>query len=220
LTLALHSRLGQYEILAPLGAGGMGEVYRAVDHALGREVAIKTLPQEFAADSERLARDAPSGRGGTWTEDGNIIFAPRNVPGTGLSRVPAAGGTPQPVTTPDVSKGERSHRWPEVLPGGRAVLFTIEPSPADLLDARVAVLPLDGGPVRVLLENATAARYVSAGTRTGWLVAVRGGGLVAASFDAERLELAGQPVPVGELPATNWGSGAAQYAVSRTTGGA
>jgi serine/threonine protein kinase len=50
------ARLGSYEILAPLGAGGMGEVYRARDTKLGREVAIKSLPQAFLADSERLAR--------------------------------------------------------------------------------------------------------------------------------------------------------------------
>jgi Tol biopolymer transport system component len=50
------TRLGPYEILAPLGAGGMGEVYRARDSRLGREVAIKSLPQEFAQDAERLAR--------------------------------------------------------------------------------------------------------------------------------------------------------------------
>ncbi len=50
------SRLGPYEILAPLGAGGMGEVYRAKDTKLGRDVAIKILPEAFAADPERLAR--------------------------------------------------------------------------------------------------------------------------------------------------------------------
>jgi len=48
-------RLGPYEILAPLGAGGMGEVYRARDTRLGREIALKLLPEAFARDAERLA---------------------------------------------------------------------------------------------------------------------------------------------------------------------
>jgi eukaryotic-like serine/threonine-protein kinase len=56
MTLAPGTRLGPYEIVAPLGAGGMGEVYRARDSRLGRDVAIKVLPQAFAADPERLAR--------------------------------------------------------------------------------------------------------------------------------------------------------------------
>ena len=56
MTLAAGTRLGPYEISAPLGAGGMGEVYRATDTKLGRDVAIKVLPEAFAADPERMAR--------------------------------------------------------------------------------------------------------------------------------------------------------------------
>ena len=56
MTLTPGTRLGPYEITAPLGAGGMGEVYRATDTNLKRQVAIKVLPASVAADPERLAR--------------------------------------------------------------------------------------------------------------------------------------------------------------------
>ena len=56
MRLAPGSRLGPYEVVAQIGAGGMGEVYRARDTKLGRDVAIKILPESFAHDTERLAR--------------------------------------------------------------------------------------------------------------------------------------------------------------------
>src|SRR5216117_1528768 len=56
MPLLAGSRLGTYEIVSPLGAGGMGEVYRARDSKLKRDVAIKVLPQSLAADPDRLAR--------------------------------------------------------------------------------------------------------------------------------------------------------------------
>src|SRR5438132_3629522 len=56
MTISAGTRLGPYEILAPLGAGGMGEVYRARDPKLDRDVAIKVLPQAVAADPDTLAR--------------------------------------------------------------------------------------------------------------------------------------------------------------------
>ena len=56
MALSAGDRLGSYEILGRLGAGGMGEVYRATDAKLGRDVAIKVLPAEVAQDPERLER--------------------------------------------------------------------------------------------------------------------------------------------------------------------
>src|SRR5262245_38227594 len=56
MSVAIGTKLGAYEITALIGTGGMGEVYRARDTKLGREVAVKTLPDSFARDAERVAR--------------------------------------------------------------------------------------------------------------------------------------------------------------------
>ncbi|HTD53089.1 MAG TPA: protein kinase, partial [Thermoanaerobaculia bacterium] len=73
MTLAAGTRLGPYEILSPLGAGGMGEVYRARDTRLGREVAVKVLPAEFSADAERLRRFEQESRAAGALNHPNIL---------------------------------------------------------------------------------------------------------------------------------------------------
>src|SRR5271169_1798074 len=73
MTLAAGTRLGPYEILAPLGAGGMGEVYRARDTRLGRDVAVKVLPEEMAGSPEALARFGSEARAVAALSHPNIL---------------------------------------------------------------------------------------------------------------------------------------------------
>src|SRR5919201_1984105 len=73
MSVIAGTRLGPYEILAPLGAGGMGEVYRARDARLGREVAIKVLPAAFSQDAERLRRFEQEARAAGMLNHPNIL---------------------------------------------------------------------------------------------------------------------------------------------------
>src|SRR5262245_32378033 len=71
--LSSGQRLGGFEVLGPLGSGGMGEVYRARDTRLGREVALKVLPESLAADKDRLARFEQEARAASALNHPNIV---------------------------------------------------------------------------------------------------------------------------------------------------
>jgi serine/threonine-protein kinase len=141
-------------------------------------------------------------RGATWGEDATIIFA-TNAPDTGLQRVSAAGGQPTVLTTPNRERGEGDHLWPEFLPGGQAVLFTITPANGSIENAQVAVLDLLTGTSKVLIRGGSHAHYVP----TGHLVYGVAGTLRAVAFDLGRLEVAGTPIPVLDGVATIQQSG-------------
>ena len=145
-------------------------------------------------------------RGATWGPDNTIVFASDAAPG--LMQVGASGGEPQTLTTPQ-DENER-HWWPEFLPDGNAVLFTIFPNVADgsLADTQVAVLSLDTGEYRFLIDG-TDATYAS----SGHLVFGREDWLWAAPFDLDSLELTGEPSPMVEDVQVNEG-GWAQYALA------
>ena len=108
-------------------------------------------------------------------------------PATGLQRVSAAGGEPTLLTKPDRERGEADHWWPELLPGGKAVLFTIFPANGTLENAQIALLDLQTGTWRVLIRGGSHAHYAS----TGHIVYGAMGTLRAVAFDLGRLEVDG-----------------------------
>ena len=131
--------------------------------------------------------EAPQPRGAAWADDDTIVFTPTVF--TGLARVAASGGSPAPLTT--LTPTEAAHRWPIVLPGGRAVLFDAMPLQFDEQKTTVDVVRLDTGARRTLLRNGIYPHYLD-----GQLLYGSGGRLVAAPFDPARLELTGAAVPI------------------------
>ena len=141
--------------------------------------------------------------GATWAPDDTIIFATSD-PATGLQRVSAAGGAVSGLTQPAPARGELDHLWPEMLPGGRAVLMTITATTGGLAAAQVAVLDLVTGTHSVLVRGGSHAHYVT----SGHLVYTAEGTLRAVPFDLTRLETRGTPVTVlPRLVTTPRGSG-------------
>jgi serine/threonine-protein kinase len=104
--------------------------------------------------------DAPNGRGGAWAEDGTIVLSPSPAR-TSLFRVSSDGGKPEPVTS--LVEGEATHRWPQVLPGGVAVLYTSSGSPGDFSDANLVAQPLPSGVPKIVQRGAYYGRYVPSG---------------------------------------------------------
>ncbi len=151
---------------------------------------------------------APAGRGGSWGADGAIIAALTNT--GGLSRIPAAGGPPTPVT--ELQPGEATHRWPHVLPGGKAVVFTVSATINAYDAATIDVVSLADHRRKTLVRGGTFGLYLP----SGHLVYVNGGTLFAVPFDVKRVEVHGTPAPVLEHVRYRASDGSAQVAFSLT----
>ncbi len=152
--------------------------------------------------------DAPSFRGAIWSEDGWIYFvANQYVP---ITRVFAAGGAPTAVTRIRTAEGEQQHRWPELLPGGRVLLYAVGFG-GDWDDATIVAERLDSGERKVLVKGGTFPRYLP----SGHLVYARAGALYAVTFDVRSLEVSGSPVEVARDVYVDE-SGYAAMDVSRT----
>jgi serine/threonine-protein kinase len=145
--------------------------------------------------------------GATWGPDETIVFAKSD--GTGLWTVPSAGGTPKALTILQKQKEEVSHRWPEFLPSGKAVLFTIVSGQhADGL--QIGVVNLETLEQKILVPYGSSPRF----SATGHVVFAVEGALHAVPFDLARLETLGDSVAVLEGVLSKV-SGAADFSLSR-----
>jgi eukaryotic-like serine/threonine-protein kinase len=152
--------------------------------------------------------DADIGFGGSWGVDDTIVFAPTT--GSSLWRVSAEGGAPTRITTLDTQRGEFSHRWPHVLPDGKAVLFTVG-TLGSWDDAEIVAQSLADGSRQTLLKGGTYPQYLA----TGHLVYARGGAMLAVPFDANTRATSGSPTVILDSVQESF-DGAAQVSVSRS----
>jgi len=136
--------------------------------------------------------DASGSSAGSWGSDDTIVFSASLESGQGLYRVSASGGEPEILATPDFDKGETGYHAPQILPGGKAVLFFIALLPSN--SNQVAALSLDTGEKKIIIEDGRQATYVN----TGHLIYAQTatGNLMAVSFDLTTLEVTSGPVTV------------------------
>jgi hypothetical protein len=147
-------------------------------------------------------------RGGAWGEDGTIIFAKQFT--SPLYRVSAAGGGSVEVTHLDAARTEITHRWPQILPGGKTVLFTASSDNNFFGRANVEAAPLSTGVPKIIVENAYFGRYFPG----GYLAYVSQGTVFVAPFDAAKLKTTGTAIPVLQGVESDISNGSAQFSVA------
>jgi serine/threonine-protein kinase len=170
--------------------------------AFAADGSLKKIPAQGGAPIKLCA--ATDLRGGSWGDDGNIVFTPDNR--SPLYRVPDSGGNPQRLT--ELQSGEISHRSPQVLPGSRSVLFSANSSPANFEDSNIQWLDLPSGRITKLHQGGFGARYLP-----GYLLWAHEGALFGAAFDSGRLRMQ-TPVPLVEKLADDPGSGLGNFEIS------
>jgi Tol biopolymer transport system component len=155
---------------------------------------------EVAGGPPEVICNANLGRGGTWNREGTIVFSGMDRT---VYRVPAAGGQPARLTALDAARNENAHYWPEFLPDGKHFVYLVRGGQGKNAIYVGSVDDKPGTGQRIELMKGTAnAKYVApldGGLwRPGWLLFLRGTTLVAQRFDASKLALEGEAVPVAE----------------------
>src|SRR5215470_14918705 len=176
------------------GTDGAGFPFWSPDsQSIGFFASGKLKKVEASGSPPLTLADAPLPRGGSWNQDGVILFAPNvNAP---LHRVSSTGGTSIPVTSLDASKNETTHRWPHFLPDGRHFLYVAgtPATPKEMSKNVIRVGLLGSSESKVLLQSHADAVYVS-----GHILFLRLNTLMAQPFDAKSLEFTGDAFPIAD----------------------
>jgi serine/threonine-protein kinase len=152
---------------------------------------------------------AGGARGGSWGDDGSIVFTPN--PWAGVSRLAPGSAQAEVLTTPSTDRGETSHRWPQVLPGSASVLFGIHALSGRQDEGQIEVVSVATRARHPVLKGSTFARYVP----TGHLVYATGDALYAAPFDLAGLRVTGpSALVVDGVQQSRAGTGVAQFGFS------
>ncbi len=168
-----------------------------------KKIAVRGGPPLTLADTS-----VPTG---VWTADDTIVFTRGGGASWELFRVPAAGGSAARLTKPDADQKEVRHAWPEELPGGRHLLFSVTTGAPSFDQSHIAVLSLDTGKYRTVVEQGHQAHYLA----SGHIVYALAGNLMAVPFDAQRLQVTGPPVPIVEGVRGRTSTGEVSVGVSR-----
>ena len=209
-------RLDQLKATELAGTEGAYEPFFSPDGqwvAFFAGVKLKKISVEGGSAIALVDAAGGSGLGGSWGEDGNIIVTLNTV--GALARIPSSGGMPAPVT--ELTQGEVTHRWPQILPGGKAVLFTAHTAAVGGFDgANIEVMSLGDHRRKTLQRGGTFGRYLPTSNGAGHLVYINYGTLFAVPFDLETLAVRGTPAPVLDQVAYTSGNGSAQFDFSWT----
>jgi len=199
--------LDQIEPVPIPGTRGASQPFFSPDGQwLGFLVQNKLQKVALAGGPPLTICNVDSGLGGaTWGAGDVIVFAMN----AGLRQVPGAGGEPTALTKRDSARGDVNHAWPEFLPDGKTVLFTIRG--ADGVD-RLAAVKLGGGAIKRFTQPGSNPHYVTSGHV---MLANSDGTIIAVPFDARRVAIAGAAVPVAEAVPVG-GGGVAKMGVSRS----
>jgi len=201
------------EFAAPPGAvvpgteGATGVFFSPDGDHIGFFAGGKMKRVAVRGGAARTLCEVVPGGGATWGDDNTIIYAPS--PMSVLMRVSSQGGTPTPLT--QFREGEVSHRWPEFVPGGNAILYTASRS-NDFSSSKIIVQSLETGDRQELTEG-TYPQYAS----SGHVVFAREASLFALPFDPMRLRPGGEPEPLVADLRMNSETGAGLFAVSGST---